>query len=114
MISVGSKSLNPIIEIAEQTGFAIAYEPDTKDKPYSILGNSVIACTPHHPLILMLILFLKQTFYQKRNIIEVFAVTGPVMYTKCLIDSNMPISIRHFVYITGPVTANTSMWLRFW
>lgn len=24
---------------------------------------------------------------------EVFAVTGPVMYTKCLVDSGMPISI---------------------
>eukprot|EP00913_Durusdinium_trenchii_P007720 g7250.t1 len=83
MISVGKKSLNPI------TGFVIAYEPDTKDKPYSILGNSVIACTPKHPLILMLIL----TFYQKRNHIEVFAVTGPVMYTKCLVDSCMPIFI---------------------
>ncbi|OLP82875.1 putative glycosyltransferase [Symbiodinium microadriaticum] len=93
MISVGKKSLNPIIELGKETGWVIAYEPDTKDKPYSILGNSVIACTPHHPLTLMLILFLKQTFYQKRNHIEVFAVTGPVMYTKCLVDSDMPISI---------------------
>jgi len=93
MISVDIKSLDPIIEMGKDTGFVIAYEPDTKDKPYSILGNSVIACTPHHPLILMLILFLKQTFYQKRNNIEVFAVTGPVMYTKCLVDSNMPMSI---------------------
>lgn len=93
MISVGAKSLNPIIEVGKDTGFVIAYEPDTKDKPYSILGNSVIACTPHHPLILMLILFLKQTFYQKRDVIEVFAVTGPVMYTKCLVDAQMPISI---------------------
>lgn len=93
MISVGKKSLNPIVELGKDTGFVIAYEPDTKDKPYSILGNSVIACTPHHPLILMLILYLKQTFYQKRNHIEVFAVTGPVMYTKCLVDSGMPISI---------------------
>jgi len=93
MISVGMKTLDPIIEMGKTTGFVIAYEPDTKDKPYSILGNSVIACTPHHPLTLMLILFLKQTFYQKRNHEEVFAVTGPVMYTKCLVDSNMPISI---------------------
>ena len=60
----------------------------------------------------MLILFLKQTYHQKRNHIEVlvlvthwkdphhlsvalqvFAVTGPVMYTKCLVDSGMPISL---------------------
>ncbi|CAE8666188.1 unnamed protein product, partial [Polarella glacialis] len=93
MISVGNKSLNSIIELGKETGFVIAYEPDTKDKPYSILGNSVIACTPHHPLILMLILFLKQTYHQKRHVVDVFAVTGPVMYTKCLVDCNMPISI---------------------
>lgn len=93
MISVGNKSLDPIIELGKDTGFVIAYEPDTKDKPYSILGNSVIACTAHHPLTLMLILFLKQTYYQKRHHIDVFAVTGPVMYTKCLVDCNMPISV---------------------
>jgi len=93
LISVGNKNLDPIIEMGKETGFVIAYEPDTKDKPYSILGNSVIACTPHHPLILMLMLFLKQTFYQKRHVVDVFAVTGPVLYTKCLVDSNMPISI---------------------
>lgn len=93
MISVENKSLDPIIELGKETGWVIAYEPDTKDKPYSILGNSVIACTAHHPLTLMLILYLKQTFYQKRNVIEVFAVTGPVMYTKCLVDCGMPISI---------------------
>lgn len=93
MISVGNKSLDPIIEKGKDTGFVIAYEPDTKDKPYSILGNSVIACTAHHPLILMLILFLKQTYYQKRFVIQVFEVTGPVLYTKCLVDSRMPITI---------------------
>jgi len=93
MISVGNKNLDPIVEMGKETGFVIAYEPDTKDKPYSILGNSVIACTPHHPLTLMLILFLKQTYYQKRHVIEVFAVTGPVLYTKCLVDCNMPITI---------------------
>lgn len=93
MISVENKSLDPIIELGRETGWVIAYEPDTKDKPYSILGNSVIACTPHHPLTLMLILYLKQTYYPKRHVIEVFAVTGPVMYTKCLVDTGMPISV---------------------
>jgi hypothetical protein len=93
MISVGNKSLDPIIELGKETGWVIAYEPDTKDKPYSILGNSVIACTPHHPLTLMLILYLKQTYHQKRHVVDVFAVTGPVMYTKCLVDCNMPISL---------------------
>lgn len=93
MISVDQKGLDRILELGNETGWVIAYEPDTKDKPYSILGNSVIACTPHHPLTLMLILFLKQTYHQKRNHIEVFAITGPVMYTKCLVDSGMPISL---------------------
>mmetsp|Transcript_21902 Transcript_21902/g.49988 ORF Transcript_21902/g.49988 Transcript_21902/m.49988 type:complete len:845 (+) Transcript_21902:94-2628(+) len=93
MISVENKSLNPVLELAKETGFAIAYEPDTKDKPYSILGNSVIAATPHHPLVLMLILYLKNTYYHKRPHIDVFMVTGPTMYTKCLVDSGMPISV---------------------
>lgn len=93
MISVDMKPLDSILELGKQTGWVIAYEPDTKDKPYSILGNSVIACTPHHPLTLMLILYLKQTFHHKRHVIDVFAVTGPVMYTKCLVDCGMPISI---------------------
>eukprot|EP00928_Gymnodinium_smaydae_P088273 TRINITY_DN72386_c0_g1_i1.p1 TRINITY_DN72386_c0_g1~~TRINITY_DN72386_c0_g1_i1.p1 ORF type:complete len:865 (-),score=147.00 TRINITY_DN72386_c0_g1_i1:245-2839(-) len=115
MISVEQKSLDQIVELGKETGWVIAYEPDTKDKPYSILGNSVIACTPHHPLTLMLILYLKQTFYQKRNHIEVFAVTGPVMYTKCLVDSGMPISIAAqellypaFHYVPNPDAINFS------
>merc|ERR1719230_784416 len=38
-------------------------------------------------------LYLKQTYYHKRHHIEVFAVTGPVMYTKCLVDSGMPFAL---------------------
>eukprot|EP00931_Biecheleriopsis_adriatica_P086147 TRINITY_DN60866_c0_g1_i1.p1 TRINITY_DN60866_c0_g1~~TRINITY_DN60866_c0_g1_i1.p1 ORF type:complete len:858 (+),score=154.41 TRINITY_DN60866_c0_g1_i1:90-2576(+) len=115
MISVETKCLDQILELGKETGWVIAYEPDTKDKPYSILGNSVIACTPHHPLTLMLILYLKQTFHHKRNVIEVFAVTGPVMYTKCLVDSGMPISIAAqellypaFHYVPNPDAINFS------
>ncbi|CAL1143076.1 unnamed protein product [Cladocopium goreaui] len=113
MISVETKPLDKILELGKETGWVIAYEPDTKDKPYSILGNSVIACTPHHPLTLMLILYLKQTFDHKRNHIDVFAVTGPVMYTKCLVDSGMPISIAPqewlypaFHYVPNPDAIN--------
>jgi len=29
-------------------------------------------------------------------------------------EMGMPLSTRHLVYITGPVTAKTSMWCRFW
>eukprot|EP00913_Durusdinium_trenchii_P032700 g30609.t1 len=113
MISVEQKSLDKILELGKETGWVIAYEPDTKDKPYSILGNSVIACTPHHPLTLMLILYLKQTFDHKRHHIDVFAVTGPVMYTKCLVDSGMPISLAPqewlypaFHYVPNPDAIN--------
>uniref|UniRef100_A0A7S1AG96 Alpha 1,4-glycosyltransferase domain-containing protein n=1 Tax=Noctiluca scintillans TaxID=2966 RepID=A0A7S1AG96_NOCSC len=109
MISVEGRSLEKLLDVGRETGFVMAYEPDTKDKPYSILGNSVIACTPHHPLIMMLMLYLKQTYHAKRHIVEVFAVTGPVMYTKCLIDSNMPLTIAAqellypaFHYIPNP------------
>ncbi|CAJ1385748.1 unnamed protein product, partial [Effrenium voratum] len=113
MISVEQKSLDKILDLGNETGWVIAYEPDTKDKPYSILGNSVIACTPHHPLTLMLILYLKQTFHHKRDHIDVFAVTGPVMYTKCLVDSKMPISLAPqewlypaFHYVPNPDAIN--------
>lgn len=115
MISVENKGLDVILELGKETGFVIAYEPDTKDKPYSILGNSVIAATPRHPLVLMLILYLKQTYPHKRHHIDVFAVTGPVMYTKCLIDSNMPLAIAAqellypaFHYVPNPDAINFS------
>merc|ERR1712216_623432 len=115
MVSVGNKSLDPIVELGEKTGWVIAYEPDTKDKPYSVLGNSVIACTPHHPLTLMLILFLKQTYHEKRDLIDVFQVTGPLMYTKCLVDTKMPISIANsallypaFHYVPDPDSVDFS------
>jgi len=33
--------------------FVIAYELDTQDKPYSVLGNSWVAGTPRHPLVVL-------------------------------------------------------------
>lgn len=57
MISVEGRSLGKLLDVGRETGFVMAYEPDTKDKPYSIFGNSLIACTSHHPLTMMLMLY---------------------------------------------------------
>jgi len=84
MVSVKSRAIDELIERSKETGWSIAYEPDTKDKPISVLGNSVICCTPFHPLTMMLIKYLKATFVPLRGKLQVFQVTGPVMYTKCL------------------------------
>ena len=49
------KDLQDVLDAGKDTGFFCGYEPDTKDKPYSVIGNSFIACTPKHPLVDMLI-----------------------------------------------------------
>lgn len=87
------KDLRPALKDAEKTGFLITYEPDTKDKPYSILGNSIIACTPRHPLILMLMSYIKQIYAFKRAHYGVEWVTGPLTYTKVLVHTGMPITV---------------------
>ncbi|KAI0563539.1 Glycosyltransferase [Gracilaria domingensis] len=87
------RDLRPALEAAKETGFLITYEPDTKDKPYSILGNSLIACTPRHPLILMLISYIKQIYGYKRAHYGVEWVTGPLTYTKVLTHTDMPVTI---------------------
>lgn len=87
------RDLRPALESAKETGFLITYEPDTKDKPYSILGNSLIACTPRHPLILMLMSYIKQVYPFKRAHYGVEWVTGPLTYTKVLMHTNMPVTV---------------------
>lgn len=87
------RDLRPALESAKDTGFLITYEPDTKDKPYSILGNSLIACTPKHPLILMLMSYIKQVYPHKRAHYGVEWVTGPLTYTKVLVNPGMPVTI---------------------
>lgn len=87
------RDLRPALTEANETGFLITYEPDTKDKPYSVLGNSLIACTPKHPLILMLMAYIKQVYVYKRAHYSVEWVTGPLTYTKVLIHTNMPVTI---------------------
>merc|ERR1719356_314858 len=109
MISVRGRSLEPIIECGRSTGFVLAYEPNTDGKPYPLLGNSVIACTPRHPLTLLLALYLAETYPHTRPRMEVHASTGPLMYTKCLIHTGMPLSLAdqellypEFHYIPDP------------
>lgn len=87
------RDLRPAVQAAEETGFMITYEPDTKDKPYSILGNSLIACTPKHPLILMLMSYIKQVYPHKRAHYGVEWVSGPLTYTKVLINPGMPVTV---------------------
>ena len=45
------KDLQDVLNAGKDSGFFCGYEPDTKDKPYSVIGNSFIACTPRHPLV---------------------------------------------------------------
>jgi len=52
------KDLQDVLDAGKDTGFFCGYEPDTKDKPYSVIGNSFIACTPKHPLVDMLIKYI--------------------------------------------------------
>ncbi len=33
------KDLQDVLDASKDTGFFCGYEPDTKDKPYSVIGN---------------------------------------------------------------------------
>ncbi|CEL98509.1 unnamed protein product [Vitrella brassicaformis CCMP3155] len=101
MVSCGSKCLDPIIEMAEKDSkFLITYEPDTKDKPYSVLGNSVIVAAPKHPLVLMMIYYLRNIYPLKRPHLSVEWVTGPLAYTRALLQTGMPMCVppSHLFY----------------
>mmetsp|Transcript_8217 Transcript_8217/g.14059 ORF Transcript_8217/g.14059 Transcript_8217/m.14059 type:complete len:755 (+) Transcript_8217:168-2432(+) len=114
MVSL-KKNLAPIIESGKDTGFIIAYEPDTKDKPYSVIGNSLIACTPRHPIIKMLMLYIRSVYPHKRPYHGVEWVTGPLAYTKCIAHTNMPMTVPpvhyfypKFHYVPNPSAINLS------
>lgn len=109
------RDLRPALADAADSGFMITYEPDTKDKPYSILGNSLIACTPKHPLILMLMSYIKSIYAFKRAHYGVEWVTGPLTYTKVLIHTGMPLNIPEqkdfypaFHYVPNPSTIDVT------
>eukprot|EP00184_Porphyridium_aerugineum_P000202 CAMPEP_0184695982 /NCGR_PEP_ID=MMETSP0313-20130426/3425_1 /TAXON_ID=2792 /ORGANISM="Porphyridium aerugineum, Strain SAG 1380-2" /LENGTH=802 /DNA_ID=CAMNT_0027154521 /DNA_START=114 /DNA_END=2522 /DNA_ORIENTATION=- len=88
MVSLG-KDIWPEIEKAGHTKFMISYEPDTKDKAYSVIGNSIIAVTPRHPLILMLMKYIRAIYAHKRPYHGVEWVTGPLAFTKALVHTGM-------------------------
>eukprot|EP00183_Erythrolobus_madagascarensis_P005548 CAMPEP_0185843942 /NCGR_PEP_ID=MMETSP1354-20130828/297_1 /TAXON_ID=708628 /ORGANISM="Erythrolobus madagascarensis, Strain CCMP3276" /LENGTH=863 /DNA_ID=CAMNT_0028543537 /DNA_START=60 /DNA_END=2651 /DNA_ORIENTATION=- len=94
------KSLDEVLNSADDTKFVISYEPDTKDKPYSVIGNSIIAVTPQHPLILMLIKYIRNIYPHKRPHHGVEWVTGPLAFTKVLIHADMPFTRppTHYFY----------------
>lgn len=103
------RDLRPALQAANETGFMITYEPDTKDKPYSILGNSLIAVTPKHPLVLMLMSYIRQVYPEKRPFYGVEWVTGPLTYTKVLVHTEMPMTVPRsedfypaFHYVPNP------------
>ncbi|KAA8495534.1 Inositol phosphoceramide mannosyltransferase 3 [Porphyridium purpureum] len=94
MVSLGKDLSEVMVDANNSTKFMISYEPDTKDKPYSVIGNSIIAVTPGHPLILMLILYIRKIYDHKRPYHGVEWVTGPLAATKVLVHQNMPFSCR--------------------
>ena len=103
--------LQDVLDACKSTGFFCGYEPDTKDKPYSVIGNSFIAATAGHPLVDMLIKYIKGIYAHKRPYHGVEWVTGtstpkcvarhkasshartlagPLAYTKCISHTEMP------------------------
>ena len=111
------KSLESVIQKTEetQTGFAITYEPDTKDKPYSVLGNSVIVASPKHPLVAMLIQYIKTIYHHKRPFFSAEWVTGPLTYTKVLLHTglNFYIPPNKLFYPGKPSNLSSFIWTVF-
>ena len=70
------KDLQDVLDASKDTGLFCGYEPDTKDKPYSVIGNSFIAATPQHPLVDMLIKYIQCIYDHKRPYHGVEWVTG--------------------------------------
>mmetsp|Transcript_19919 Transcript_19919/g.79612 ORF Transcript_19919/g.79612 Transcript_19919/m.79612 type:complete len:644 (+) Transcript_19919:629-2560(+) len=115
MVSL-EKSLDKVVSMADDTKFLIMFEPDTKDKPYSVIGNSFIATTPGHPLLRMLIMYIRNIYHHKRPYHGVEWVTGPLAFTKCLVHPDMPMTIPptsyfypQFHYVPNPDAINLDM-----
>jgi inositol phosphorylceramide mannosyltransferase catalytic subunit len=92
MVSLG-KPLDAIVDSCKDTGFLIGYEPDTKDKPYSVLGNSFIVASKGHPLLRLLIGYISAIYHHKRPHHTVEWVTGPLACTKALVHTGMPMTV---------------------
>lgn len=116
MVSLG-KSLDDVVRKTEKsnTGFAITYEPDTKDKPYSVLGNSMIVACKEHPLVAMLIQYIRTIYHHKRPHHGVEWVTGPLAFTKSLVFTGMTfysppqeLFYPQFHYVPNPLAIDFS------
>ena len=97
-----NKPLDHVLEQARETGFGVSYEADTKDKPYSVLGNSIIFASKRHPLLELLIHYIRAIYKHKRPYFGVEWVTGPLAFTKALMHSNLPLTMipRQYFYPT--------------
>uniref|UniRef100_A0A6U5AHR0 Alpha 1,4-glycosyltransferase domain-containing protein n=1 Tax=Hemiselmis andersenii TaxID=464988 RepID=A0A6U5AHR0_HEMAN len=107
------KDLQDVLNAGKDTGFFCGFEPDTKDKPYSVIGNSFIACTPRHPLVDMLIKYIRAVYDHKRPYNGVEWVTGPLAFTKCISHTQMPFFVPpqiwfypKFHYVPNPDAIN--------
>lgn len=109
LISLG-KSLDSVLEMSCETGFGVSYEADTKDKPYSVLGNSVIFASKGHPLLKLLIEYIRCIYDHKRPHFGVEWVSGPLAFSKALLHAQMPLSMipRHYFYATFHYIPNPS------
>jgi mannosyltransferase OCH1-like enzyme len=92
MVSLG-KPLDHVVDSCKHTGFLMGYEPDTKDKPYSVLGNSFIVASKGHPLLRLLIGYIAAIYHHKRPYHTVEWVTGPLACTKALVHTDMPMTV---------------------
>lgn len=76
MVSLGNRSIEGCLQSARETGFGVSFEADTKDKPFSVLGNSIIFAAKKHPLLRLLIDYIAVIFAAKRPYHGVEWVTG--------------------------------------
>jgi len=78
-----------------------------------VIGNSFLAATPQHPLVDMLIKYIKGIYDHKRPYHGVEWVTGPLAYTKCISHTEMPWTVPpqvwfypKFHYVPNPDAIN--------
>lgn len=109
LISLG-KPLEPVREMACASGFGVSYEADTKDKPYSVLGNSIIFASKGHPLLALLIRYIRRIYDHKRPHFGVEWVSGPLAFSKALLHAGMPLTMipRQYFYPTFHYIPNPS------
>eukprot|EP00171_Calliarthron_tuberculosum_P013204 IDg13204t1 len=109
LISLG-KPLDAVLEMSCASGFGVSYEADTKDKPYSVLGNSIIFASKGHPLLALLIRYIRRIYDHKRPHYGVEWVSGPLAFSKALLHAGMPLTMipREYFYPTFHYIPNPS------